>query len=139
MKENVLINIDSTITSYGEDDTVSLTTTGGFYQKDKKFYITYKESEATGFEDTSTMVKVWDNGVSITRFGKHTSNLIIEKGAINLSNYPSPAGNIVLDINGIDIDNNLTEKGGDLTFTYSLNSSGMLISENKVCVNIKEI
>ena len=74
-----------------------------------------------------------------SRFGKHTSNLIIEKGAINLSNYPSPAGNIVLDINVIDIDNNLTEKGGDLTFTYSLNSSGMLISENKVCVNIKEI
>ena len=45
----------------------------------------------------------------------------------------------MLDINGIDIANNLTDNGGNLTFEYSLNAGGMLISENKVNVIVKEI
>jgi uncharacterized beta-barrel protein YwiB (DUF1934 family) len=76
----------------------------------------------------------------MTRFGKSmNSTLIIEKGAVNLCNYETVAGPIMLDINGIDIVNNLNDKGGSLCFEYSLNSSGMLISDNKVNVTVKEI
>jgi len=76
----------------------------------------------------------------MTRYGEMAnSTLIIEKGAMNMCNYQTVAGPIVLDINGIDIVNNLDETGGQLTFEYSLNSSGMLISDNKVNVTVKEI
>ena len=123
-----------------DNDTVSLTTVGSFYRKNDKYYIVYKETEATGFAGCTTTLKTWDGGVSMTRFGKNAnSNLIIEKGAINLCNYQTVAGPIMLDINGVDIVNNLNEDGGSLTFEYSLSSAGMLISDNKVNVTVKEI
>ena len=76
----------------------------------------------------------------MTRFGQgNNSNLVIEKGAINLCNYTTVAGPIMLDINGIEIINNLNEKGGELTFEYSLSAGGLLISDNKVNVKVKEI
>lgn len=140
MKENYLITIEGIMNVADDADTVCLTTVGAFYKKDDKYYICYRESEATGFEGSTTTLKVWENGVSMVRFGGGgTSNLIVEKGAVNLCNYQTPMGPIMLDINGVEIVNNLTEKGGDLSFEYSLNSNGMLISDNKVNVNVKEI
>lgn len=139
MKENVLINLHSSIVTDGETESVDLTTTGSFYEKDGKYYVCYKESAATGFEGSTTTVKVWDNGASIMRFGKHRSCLMIEKGITNLCNYDTPAGSIVLDINGVDINNSLTEKGGDVNLAYTLNSGGLLISENNITLNIKEL
>jgi len=140
MKENYLITIDGFMTVGDDTDTVSLTTVGSFYKKNGKYYIIYKETEATGFQGCTTTLKVWDGGVSMTRYGEMAnSTLIIEKGAMNMCNYQTVAGPIVLDINGIDIVNNLDETGGQLTFEYSLNSSGMLISDNKVNVTVKEI
>ncbi len=140
MKENYLITIDGRMEADGETDSISLTTVGAFYQKGDKYYICYKESEATGYQGSTTTLKAWDGGVALKRFGRQgNTNLIIEKGAINLCSYQTPAGPLMLDINGIDIDNRLSEKGGELTFSYSLNASGMLISENTVNVKVKEI
>ncbi len=140
MKENYLITIEGNITMDGDTDSVTLTTLGSYQMKNGKYYIVYKETEATGFAGCTTTLKAWDDGVSMTRFGgEGSSNLLIEKGAINLCNYQTMAGPIMLDINGIDIINNLGEHGGQLTFEYSLNAGGMLVSDNKVNVIVKEI
>ena len=72
-------------------------------------------------------------------FGRYKSCLMIEKGITNLCNYDTPAGSLVLDINGVEIDSNLTEKGGEVNLEYTLNSGGLLISENKLKMNIKEL
>ncbi len=140
MKENAIITIKSQILTDEEKDVIDITTTGNFYSKDNEYFISYQESEATGFEGyTTTMSARGNSGVSITRAGEFSSTLLIEKNSVNICNYPSKYGHIVLDINGININNSLNEKGGHLEFEYSLNTSGMLLSENKVSVNIKEI
>ncbi len=139
MKENALINIKSKITTGGEEDIVDLITTGSFFEKNGKYYIVYKESKATGFEGYTTTMKAWEDGVSITRFGEKPSTLVIEEGSTNLCNYPTQFGSIILDINGIEVDNQLNNSGGDLEFEYSLNTNGMLVSENIITVNVKEI
>lgn len=142
MKENALITLDGIITINDEEDVVSLTTVGSYYQKNGKHYIIYKESEATGFEGYTTSIKAWDNGVQMKRYTDIStpgSNLIIEKGAVNLCNYETIAGSLMLDINGIEISNELNDKGGFLSFSYSLSAGGALISENKVNITVKEI
>jgi len=140
MRENYLITIDGYMTIDGDTDSVSLTTLGSYQVKNGKHYIVYKETEATGFAGCTTTLKAWENGVSMTRFGgEGSSNLLSEKGAINLCNYQTMAGPIMLDINGIDIVNNLGDHGGELIFEYSLNAGGMLVSDNKVKVKVKEI
>ncbi len=139
MKENYLINLHSSIITDGESENIDLTTTGSYYIKDGKYYICYRESEATGFDGSMTTVKVWNGGASITRYGKHHSCLMIEKGITNLCNYNTPAGSIVLDINGVEIESKLDENGGDINLAYTLNSGGLLISENSITMNIKEL
>ena len=139
MKENYLIQILGTVVTDGDEEKIDLTTTGAFYKKEDKYYVCYDESAATGFDGSKTCVKVWDKGASITRFGRYKSCLMIEKGITNLCNYDTPAGSLVLDINGVEIDNNLTEKGGEVNLEYTLNSGGLLISENKLTMNIKEL
>lgn len=139
MKENVLIHIEGTIVTDDDKEIVDLTTTGSFYKKNDKYYICYDESGATGFEGSSTTVKVWDKGASITRYGKYRSCLIIEEGATNICNYDTPAGSIILDINGIEITSALHPNGGSLNLAYSLNGSGMLISDNTININVREM
>ena len=139
MQENYLIHIEGVAVTDGDSETVDLTTTGSFYKKDDKYYVCYNESAATGFDGSKTCVKVWENGASITRFGRHRSCLMIEKGITNLCNYDTPAGSIVLDINGVEISNTLGESGGDISLSYTLNAGGVLISENSIQMNIKEL
>ncbi|MEG0020942.1 MAG: DUF1934 domain-containing protein [Oscillospiraceae bacterium] len=139
MKENFLIHIEGTIVADDVKDVVDLTTVGSFYEKDSKFYICYNESSATGFDGSMTTVKVWERGASITRYGKHRSCLIIEEGATNICNYDTPAGSIMLDINGVGVKSKLGAKGGDLNLSYSLSGSGMLISDNTININVKEM
>lgn len=139
MQENYLIHIEGVAVTDGEPETVDLTTTGSFYIKDDKYYVCYDESAATGFDGSKTCVKVWDSGASITRFGRYKSCLMIEKGITNLCNYATPAGSLVLDINGVEVESDLTEKGGKIRLAYTLNSSGLLISENNITMNIKEL
>ena len=139
MQENYLIHIEGVAVTDGDSETVDLTTTGSFYKKDDKYYVCYNESAATGFDGSKTCVKVWDNGASITRFGKYHSCLMIEKGITNLCNYDTPAGSLVLDINGVEVESNLTEKGGEIRLAYTLNTSGLLLSENNITMKIKEL
>ena len=140
MKENYLITIEGTVSYGDEEDTVSLTTVGSFYKRGDKFYICYEESEATGFSGYTTTLKTWGDTVSMMRFSNGlSSNMLIEKGAVNICNYPTPMGRIMMELHGVDMENNLTDKGGQLSVSYSLNSGGMLISENTVNVTVKEI
>jgi uncharacterized beta-barrel protein YwiB (DUF1934 family) len=66
MKENYLITIEGNITMDGDTDSVSLTTLGSYQMKNGKYYIVYKETEATGFAGCTTTLKAWDDGVSMT-------------------------------------------------------------------------
>lgn len=139
MKENALIHIEGIIATEDDKEIIDLTTTGSFYKKNDNYYICYNESDATGFDGSSTTVKVWDKGASITRYGRYRSCLIIEEGATNICNYDTPAGGLILDINGVEVSSSLSPTGGSLNLFYSLNGSGMLISDNTININIKEI
>ena len=112
IKEDYMITVDSVYDGGGETDSMSLTTVGSYYIKNGKQYICYRESEAPGFEGHTTTIKASDTGVSIKRFGKNGSLMVIEKGAINVCNYKTPAGEVLLDIGGVEIENNLDENGG---------------------------
>ena len=50
MKKDVLITIKGTQKVGGESDVIEMMTTGRFYRKNKLYYISYEETEATGYE-----------------------------------------------------------------------------------------
>ena len=58
MEENYLITIKGPMEQRGDTDTVELMTRGQFVQKGGSYYITYKETETTGYEGCTTTLKI---------------------------------------------------------------------------------
>jgi uncharacterized beta-barrel protein YwiB (DUF1934 family) len=140
MKENYLITIDSLMKYEDDESKLSLKTVGDYYKKGKKHYIRYNETAATGFDGYTTTLKVADDSVTILRFGKKglQSSMAIRRGKSSLWNYESDMGQLTLNVNGVSVNDRLSEEG-QLSFEYSIDASGVFISDNKVDITIKEI
>lgn len=139
MKENYLINIEGTMDQEGEIDKVSLMTRGSFLRKNDSFFISYRETEATGYDGNITTVKVDDNGkVSMLRHGSMPSQLIIEPGRRHVCHYDSGYGVLSLGVAADEIENKLSARGGKLRFSYTLDSGNAQISRNEVKITVRE-
>jgi len=81
MENNTTIMLKTLQTSKDEEPSViELCTKGRFAEKDGKFYVIYEESEMTGFEDTTTTIKVENERISMTRKGKYSGKMIFVSG-----------------------------------------------------------
>ena len=147
MNENFLIRIDGTMeqTHQGEADHIQLLTRGSFLQKDGNFYITYKETETTGYEGCTTTLKIAADSsrVAMLRFGKSGgagTQLMIEKGKRNLCHYETGYGSMTLGVTADEIECGLTEKGGTARFAYLLDAnSAELVSRNRLEVTVTHV
>lgn len=123
----------------GDVDTVRLMTRGSFTRRGGHFFIRYRESEATGYEGNITTVKVEDgNKVSMLRRGTTPSELVVERGRRHVCHYDSGYGVLSLGVAADEIDNALTEHGGQLTFSYTLDSGNAHLSHNQVVITVQE-
>ena len=142
MEENYLITIKGTMEQRGDTDTVELMTRGSLVHKDGAYYIVYKETETTGYEGCTTTVKVAEDArkVSMLRFGKQSSQLIIEKGTRHLCHNETGYGSIPLGVAADEIVQELGPEGGHARFSYVLDSGNEeLISHNLVQVTVTPV
>ena len=109
LKEDYIIRIKSRIERHvkepveqeEKEEFVELMTRGQFVQKGGSYYITYKETETTGYEGCTTTLKIAADGsrVAMLRFGKGGgagTQLLIEKGKRNLCHYETGYGSMTL-------------------------------------------
>ena len=95
--ENYIIRIKSSIDQFDNEgvireedrDHIELMTRGSFVLKGGSYYVTYRETETTGYEGCTTTLKIAADGsrVAMLRFGKGGgagTQLLIEKGRRNL-------------------------------------------------------
>ena len=142
MQEIFLITIKGTMEQRGDSDTVELMTRGSLVHKEGAYYIVYKETEATGYEGCTTTVKVADDArkVSMLRYGKVPSQLIIEKGTRHLCHYETGYGAVSLGVAADIIEHELNEDGGKLKFSYTLDSGAEnFISRNLVDITVEAL
>ena len=142
MQENFLITIKGTMEQRGDSDTVELMTRGSLVHKEGAYYIVYKETEATGYDGCTTTVKVAEDArkVSMLRYGKVPSQLIIEKGTRHLCHYETGYGAISLGVSADVIEHALDENGGKLQFSYTLDSGAeSFISRNLVDITVDKL
>ena len=128
MNENFLIRIDGTMeqSHQGEADHVQLLTRGSFLQKDGSFYITYKESEATGYEGCTTTLKIAGDGhrVALLRFAAQAQPAASSRRARrHVCHYetgygrPDPGGG-----GGRDLPAASPRRAGAARFSYTLDA-----------------
>lgn len=137
MKE-VLIEIKGTQGLDNETNVIELTTFGQFAIKNGKHYISYSERES--MENVKTVVKADGNeNVSINRSGAIEGKIMIRSGQRSNCYYSTTQGQLMLGIFGEKINNNLTEAGGSLSFSYTIDVENDLLSRNTVDIAIREV
>lgn len=139
MREDYLISIKGTMQQQDETDTVELVTRGSFVRRGGKYFISYAETEDNGYNGNITTVRVEDGSkVSMLRHGVAPSQLIIERGKRHVCHYDTSYGSLSLGVAADDIDNRLTERGGEVTFSYTLDSGQEQLSYNQVKITVQE-
>ena len=131
-KENYIIRIKSLSEQFDhmepvpseEEERIEIMTYGTFVKKGGSYYITYKETQTVGFEGCTTTIKIAEDGsrVALLRFGRISTQLIIERDRRNICYYETEVGPVTLGVTGDGITSALTEKGGTATIRYLLDA-----------------
>ena len=153
LKEDYIIRIKSRIeqrldepaAEEEKEEFVELMTRGSFVLKGGSYYVTYRETETTGYEGCTTTLKIAADGsrVAMLRFGKGGgagTQLLIEKGKRNLCHYETEVGSLTLGVTGDGIDCKLTEKGGSAAFSYLLDADdARIVSRNTLEMTVQHV
>ena len=115
MKEDYLITIHGTMEQDGESDSVKLMTRGSFVKRNGSFFISYKETEATGY----------------------AGQLVIEKGRRHVCHYETGHGSLSLGVAADEIHSRLSDEGGTVRFSYLLDMDTAAVSRNIVKITVK--
>ena len=135
--KKVMIKIRGT---QGENEVTEFSTEGVLKTDGENFVISYFDNAIIKNESVKTVLTAKsDRSVTVERKGRLSSKMFIEKGVRNNCFYSVPEGNLTLGIYGKEIENRLTETGGDLKIVYTLDADMRHISENKVEINVRNI
>lgn len=138
-QEKYMISIVGEQSLDGETDKIEVLTSGNFMRKRDHFYIGYKEySEDDPSDYYDNLIKVEENMVTINRKGQNQTRLMLEKGRRHQCIYQTIAGDFTIGVFTKTLNNNLTEKGGTLEVSYTLDFDTNLVSENRFFIKVEE-
>lgn len=135
MKKNVKLKIFST-QKHDTNEIISFNVDGVLFKKADKYYIKYEESEEFGTANTKTTLKLEQNKIVLIRNNQNTTQMVFEKNTEHFTNYETVAGVCVLGIFTKNIENSITDYGGNLFFEYTINMQEQLLSQNTFKIDI---
>ena len=137
MKKEAYISIKGLQDSGVDSDSIEVTTAGKFYDKDGKFYISYREGELSGMENCNTTIKVAPNGiVTMLRSGQTATHMVFEKGKRHIGHYETPYGDFTISVTTNDISVNLDENGGNIDIDYVMDINNSSCTRNGISVRV---
>ncbi len=140
MNKNVIISVKGTQSSEGSDTSrLELVTEGKYYKKGDSYYVTYKESEVTGMEGTTTTLKVSGGTVTLMRFGSVNSQFIFEEGQKHVSYYDTMHGAFTIGVFTNKVDIAVNDDGGEIWVDYQLEIDNNKSGENDFYMHIREV
>lgn len=120
----------------GEELSCELTTSGEYEITENGCKIVYNETD----EELANCVTALDveqsKKISMTRSGKYNTEMIIEKDRRHSCYYATPYGELLMGIYAKKIENGVTENGGTLDFSYTIDFNNVTASENELSVTV---
>ena len=141
MSREVIISITG-LEKYEDDNTEStkteLVTEGKYYKKGDKYYLSYKETEMTGFdEDTTTTLKIDGNSVAMTRFGLVNTHMVFKEGQKHTGHYETPFGSFTIGVFSDEVEIEMNEDGGDISIQYLLEIDNNTKARHNLKLNVR--
>lgn len=140
MNKNVIISVTGKqMYDHQGNGRLEFITEGKYYKKGKSYYVSYKESEVTGMEGTTTTLKISGDVVTLMRFGSVNSQLIFQKGHKHLSHYDTIYGAFTIGVFANNVDVKIDDNGGEISIGYQLDMDDGKLGENDFHMHIREI
>ena len=139
LKEKLIEIKSTTVDPRGEKDVIEVTTVGKYGVKDGKAFLSYDDSGALGVDGVTTILKADRDNVILKRTGALESRLEIERGERHQCHYSTAIGNFSVGIFGEMLENELSDNGGKLRMSYTIDINSELMSHNQVEITIKEV
>ena len=141
MENNALITLIGQNTVDGEVDSFELTTAGKYMKQNGKYLVSYEGSEITGYDNTTTTLKIQDNFVSMIRFGKNmgSSQMIFEENKQYTGVYRTPHGNMSVDVYTNEMEVNVDDDGGEVMLDYFVQLNSCQPVRNNLRVKIRKV
>jgi len=104
------------------------------------YTIKYDEHEGD-FAGTTTKIFVVEpnSSVRLSRGGSYGLDIVLEKGKRHNCAYDTPYGRFQMGVYAKKIDSKMSEDGGNLKFSYSLDIGGGEVSDNELELEVKEV
>lgn len=140
MDKNVIILVKGIQTAEDhEQGVLELVTEGKYYKEDNAYYVTYKESEVTGMEGTTTTLRVSDGIVTLMRIGSVNSHFVFQQGQKHISYYDTEHGAFTIGVLANEVDIRMDDDGGEIRVGYQLEIDNNKSGENDFFMSIREV
>lgn len=141
MENNALITLIGKHTVDGEVDSFELTTQGKYMKQNGKYFVSYEGSELTGYDNSTTTLKIQDDYVSMIRFGKDmgSSQMIFEENKQYTGVYRTPHGNMSVDVYTNEMSVDVNDDGGEVELDYFVQLNSCQPVRNNLTVKIRKV
>ncbi len=120
----------------GEEFSCELTTSGEFEVTENGCKIVYNETDEELQNCVTTLDIEGSKKITMTRSGKYNTEMIIEKDRRHSCYYATPYGELLMGIYAKKIENGVSENGGTLEFSYTIDFNNVTASENELLVTV---
>jgi uncharacterized beta-barrel protein YwiB (DUF1934 family) len=139
MVYNIFISVASQqVDAEGETSDLTFVTEGRYYEKAGYKYVTYKETEVTGLEGTTTCLKLGSGEVMVIRMGSIEAKQVFAVGSIHHSSYVTPYGTFELTVSPWIVEEQVHEGEGYVRLEYDLEIAGEAISRNSMLIKVNK-
>jgi len=140
VEKQVLITVDSVMDDMnGENSSMSLVTEGRLSVENDEYVLSYEESQITGLDGTTTVIRATSDSVTLIRHGSVSSMMLFEEGKTHLTDYRTQYGSIILGITARKVDVDMNENGGHINVDYIVEYNRVYGGRNSISVKIQEL
>lgn len=121
MKQEVVLSIRGQQSYKGQEpEKIELVTEGTLEYRNGGWNVAYEESDLTGMSGVTTTFRVQPGKIVLSRTGKLNSQMVFEEGVTSESLYQLEFGALMITICASHVAFDLTEEGGTIDLTYSI-------------------
>lgn len=140
MRENVILSIRGSQMYEGQEPDVMELVTEGVWscREDGRQTISYRETEITGLEGTTTSVHIQGSQVILERKGNVNSQMVFEVGCKHLSMYETPYGALSVGVETRRMKNTVHEGCGDLEIAYAIEIDNLMAGRSLFRMHVRK-
>ena len=121
-----------------ENVPIEVITPATYYLKNGKHYILYDEVVEGMLGSIKNTIKITgDNKLEMKKSGIANTNMVFEKEKINVTQYDTPYGEMMVGVYTKDMTVDVTEDNIDVAVSYALDVNSEKVADCNIVINIK--